>query len=180
MICSKHGLLAEPTLFDFLHEKLITIVPFSIAIIAIYRYSDGVIWLILYLGIIGAHMTHILLQRCPHCAYYKKDTKFLACNWWRWTLKIRKARNGPPPKYLSNYTPIAVLTITLYPIYWLTFQWELLVLYILSWGALAISIYTAGCARCIDFGCKNNRVPKELREAYLSSVNTEYDEFDKL
>jgi hypothetical protein len=40
---------------------------------------------------------------------------------------------------------------------------------ILSWGVLAISIYTAGCACCIDFECKNNAVPEELKDAFLSS-----------
>ncbi len=84
--------------------------------------------------------------------------------------KIKKEKEGPPPKYIRTYTPIAVLTISLYPIYWLTFQWELLVLYILSWGVLALSIYTAGCSRCIDFECKNNAVPEEVKEAYLSSL----------
>jgi hypothetical protein len=63
---------------------------------------------------------------------------------------------------------MAVLTITFYPVYWTIFQWELLVLYILSWGVLALSLYTAGCARCIDFECGNNSVPEELRESYLS------------
>jgi hypothetical protein len=43
-----------------------------------------------------------------------------------------------------------------------------LILYILSWAVLALSIYTAGCARCIDFECKNNAVPKEIQDAYLS------------
>ena len=169
MVYTKHGLLANPTLFDFLYEKLITLVPLSIAIIAIYSYADTPLWLLIYFGIIGFHMTHILLQRCPHCAYYHRETKWLECNWWRWTPKLRKKKDGALPKYLSTYTPIAVLIITLFPIYWLTFQWELLFLYILSWGVLAISIYTAGCSRCIDFGCKNNCVPKELRDEYLMS-----------
>jgi len=169
MTCSKYGLLAEPTLFDYLHEKLITLVPFSVAVIAIYRYSDTPVWLLLYFGIIGAHMTHILLQRCPHCAYYHRDTKWLECNWWRWTPKFKNNKSGPPPKYIGTYTPIALLIITFYPVYWLTFQWELLVLYILSWSVLAISLFTNGCARCIDFGCKNNKVPEEIRDEYLSS-----------
>ena len=169
MICSKYGLLTKPTLFDFLHEKLITLVPFSIALIALFRYSENLIWPLVYFGLIGAHMIHIVLKRCPHCAYYKADTKWLECLWWRWMPKMRKEKNGPPPKYIRTYTPIAVLTISFYPIYWLTFQWELLVLYILSWSVLALSIYTAGCSRCIDFECKNNAVLEEIKEAYLSS-----------
>ena len=175
MIFSKHGLLTEPTLFDFLQEKLITLVPFSIALIALFRYSESLIWPLLYLGIIGAHMIHILLQRCPYCAYYKTDTKFHACLWWRWVPKTRKEKSGPPPKYIRTYTPVAVLTITFYPIYWMTFQWELLILYILSWGVLALSIYTAGCARCIDFECKNNAVPKEIQGAYLSDGKVKFE-----
>lgn len=171
MICSKYGLLTEATLFDFLHEKLITLVPLLTAIIGIARFSDSIFWLVLYCGIIGAHMTHILLQRCPSCAYYRKESRWLACNWWRWTPKIRQSRLDPPPRYLRFYTPIAVMVITLYPLYWLTFQWELFVIYVLSWGILALSIYTAGCARCIDFACKNNRVMKEVQEAYRSSIS---------
>ena len=175
MIFSKYGLLIKPTLFDFFHEKLITLVPFSIALLALFRYSESYIWTVLYLGIIGAHMTHIFLQRCPHCAYYKTDTKFHACLWLRWVPKIRKEKSDPPPKYIRTYTPIAVLTITFYPIYWMTFQWELLILYILSWGVLALSIYTAGCARCIDFGCKNNAVPKEIQDEYLSAEQKSFE-----
>ena len=167
MICSRYGLLTKPTLFDFLHEKLITLVPLLIALIALFRYSGSLTWPILYLVIIGAHMTHILIQRCPHCEYYKAETKWLECLWWSWAPKIRKKKTGPPPKYIRPYTFVAVLVITLYPIYWMIFQWELLILYVLSWGILALSIYTAGCARCIDFECKNNAVPKEIKDAYL-------------
>lgn len=170
MVCSKYGLLENPSLFDFLHEKLITLVPLSIAVLAIARYADSYLWLLLYFGIIGTHMVHILLKRCPHCAYYHKNTKLLYCLWWRWVPKVIKNKSGPPPKYLSKYTPTAVLIITFYPFYWLTFQWELLVLYFLSWGVLAISLFTAGCSRCIDFGCKNNQVPIEVRDAYLLSI----------
>ena len=83
--------------------------------------------------------------------------------------KNEEGKKRPSAKYIRTYTPIAVLTISFYPIYWLTFQWELLVLYILSWSVLALSIYTAGCSRCIDFECKNNAVPEEIKEAYLSS-----------
>jgi len=32
----------------------------------------------------------------------------------------------------------------------------------LSWGVLALSIYSAWCARCVDFKYKNNAIPKEI------------------
>ena len=176
MKCSNYVLLTEPTLFDFLYEKLITLVPFSIALVALFKYSNNFLWPILYLVIIGAHMTHILLKRCPHCAYYKTKGKWHSCLWWRWAPKIRKEKEGPPPKYIGTYTPIAVLIISFYPIYWLTFQWELLMFYILSWGVLAISIYTSGCSRCIDFGCRNNAVPQEVQDEYLSHLKESGDE----
>jgi hypothetical protein len=171
MICSKHGLLTRPTLLDFLQEKLITIVPFSIALIAIVRYSDSILWPLVYISIIGTHMTHMFLKRCPHCAYYHEEARTLECLWWRWAPKVRRRRSGPPPRYLRFYTPIAIFTITCYPLYWLTSQWELLLLYVLAWGVLFLSIGTAACARCIDFKCKYNTVAKELREEYLSSKN---------
>ena len=57
----------------------------------------------------------------------------------------------------------------------MTFQWELLILYILSWGVLALSIYTAGYARCMDFECKNNAVPKEVRDALFSNGQVKLD-----
>jgi hypothetical protein len=83
MTCSKYGLLTNTTFFDFLHEKLITIVPFSIALLAIYRYADSIVWLLIYLVLIGGHMTHMLFQKCPHCNYYKQGGRWLECLWWR-------------------------------------------------------------------------------------------------
>ena len=168
MECSKYGLLTDPTAFDFFHEKIITAVPFLVALVALYRYADSPIWLFLYLAIIAGHMVHILLKRCPHCAYYKRDTKTLECLWWRWVPKFRQPRPMPPPKYFSMYTMAAILLITAYPIYWLTFDLALLAVYALSWGVLFLSIQTHACGRCIDFECKYNGVPQNVRDSYSS------------
>ena len=171
MACSRYGLLTKPSLLDFLQEKLITIVPFATALIAIFRYSDHILWPLLYIGIIIFHMTHIVIKRCPHCAYYKTETRGITCLWLRWVPKIREIQSSPVPGYFRIYTPIAIFTITFFPVYWLASQWELLLIYALSWGVLALSLYTAGCARCIDFSCKFNAVPQEARYEYLSSEN---------
>jgi len=170
MACSKYGLLTEPTAFDFFHEKLVTAVPFLVAVIALSRYADSPMWLILYLAIIGGHMAHILLKRCPHCAYYKRSGTTLDCLWWRWLPKLREPKPMPPPKYFGIYTLAAILIITAYPIYWLLYDWALLLVYAASWGVLFLSIQTHACARCIDFECKYNGVPQEVRDDYSRQI----------
>jgi hypothetical protein len=87
--------------------------------------------------------------------------------------KIFKESPGPDKRFLGKYIPIAVLTITFFPVYWLRFQWELLLLYFLSWGVLVSSIPLHQCSRCISFDCKNNRVPEEVRKAYLETLAAE-------
>lgn len=57
--------------------------------------------------------------------------------------------------------------LTFFPVYWLRFQWELLLLYFLSIGVVLLSIGLNECPRCLNFACPHNRVPDEVREAYL-------------
>lgn len=166
MNCASHYLHEKPTLFDFFQEKLITAVPFFTALYGLFKFADSLLWPFLYLGIIGGHITHIILKRCPHCAYYKKDDKMLSCLWFRWIPKIRKQKSGPVPGYIGIYTPIALFIITVFPLYWLTMRWELLVIYTLSWTVLFLSISSSACSRCIDFNCKFNSVPELIRKEW--------------
>ncbi len=125
MIYSKTGLLTKPTFTDFLHGKLIASVPFAAALIAIAKYSEPVLWPLVYIGIFLLHATHVYLRKCPHCAYYKAGDTIHRCH-YIWELpKIMKERSGASSGYLRIYTPIAVLVITFFPVYWLFFQWEL-------------------------------------------------------
>jgi hypothetical protein len=87
--------------------------------------------------------------------------------------KIFEERPGPESRIVGIYIPIAILTLTFFPVYWLRFQWELLLLYFLSWGVLVGSIQLHECSRCIHFDCKSNRVPEDVRKVYLETLTAE-------
>jgi hypothetical protein len=169
MITEKTCLLAEPSYGRFLYYKLVTLVPFCAAIIAIAKHSGSIYWLLLYIGICLIHVGIVYSNKCPRCAYYKIGEKTHKCYILWGFPKIFKAKPGPDKPFLGKYIPIAILIITFFPVYWLLFQWELLVLYFLSWGVLVSSILLNECPRCISFHCKNNRVPEDVQKAFLDS-----------
>ena len=166
MNCLITCLLKKPTFIDFLYGKLIAVVPFATAVIAIVKYSDTFMWVLVYIGIFLAHATHIYFKKCSHCAYYKAGERTLKCHYIWGVPKIVKERSSPTSKYLKIYTPVVVLIISLFPVYWLLSQWELLLVYALSWGVLIGSIIHE-CTRCLYFECAMNRVPEDVRKAYL-------------
>jgi len=168
MACEVSCLLKKPTLIDFLLGKLIAVVPFVTAIIAIAKYSETFLWILIYIGIFLLHAIHIYLKRCPHCAYYKIGGSIHRCHYIYGVPKIAKEKSGSPSRYLRIYSPIAIFVITLFPVYWLLLQWELLIIYALSWGVLAASLIHE-CGRCIYFECSMNRVPEDVRKAYLDA-----------
>jgi hypothetical protein len=168
-ICSITCLLKKPTFIDFLLGKLIAVVPFATAIIAIAKHAETPLWILGYVGIFLLHATHVYLKRCPHCTYYKIGGRTHQCHYIWGLPKIVKERSGLPSNYLRIYTPIAILVITLFPVYWLLFQWELLLVYTLSWGVLAASLIHE-CSRCLYFECSMNRVPEDVRRTYLETI----------
>jgi len=170
MQCSVTCLLKKPTFIDFLHGKLIAVVPFATAIIGITLNSETVLWVLIYVGIFLSHATHMYLRKCPHCAYYKISGSILKCHYIYGVPKLVKERSGAPGKYLRVYTPITVFIISVFPIYWLFSQWELLLVYILSLGVLLGSIIQE-CKRCIYFECLYNQVPEDVRKAHFDVIS---------
>jgi hypothetical protein len=167
--CSITCLLTKPTFSDFLYGKLIALVPFVTALIAIVRYSDTIMWPLLYVVIFLTHATHIYFKKCSHRAYYKTGGRTLRCHYIWGLPKILKARSTPISGYLRIYTPIAVFVISAFPIYWLLFQWELLLVYALSWGVLMGSIIHE-CTRCTYLECSMNRVLDDVKNEYLKTI----------
>jgi len=157
----------NPVLLDrhghgrFIFYKLMTAIPVFAAVVAILRYADTRYWLAAYAAICLTHATVIYLSKCPHCHYYRTgDVKIHRCFFIWGTPKLRPPSSEPAPKFLGVYTPIAMLVLIAFPIAWLRFQWELLVVYLLSIGTLLYSILLQECSRCPSYTCPNNRVPK--------------------
>ena len=169
-ICPSAVLSTNPTFGRFLYYKLVTLVPFSAAFIAIAKYSETFYWLLAYVGLCLVHAAIVYSIKCPHCPYYKMPTKRHKCFMIWGAPKFRKPRPGPEGRAVGIYIAFGMLILTFFPVYWLRFQWELLVLYFLSLGVLVTSIPMNQCPQCINFDCKNNRVPSPVRDAYLEEL----------
>jgi hypothetical protein len=150
----------------FIFYKLMTAIPVFAATLAILRYAESWAWLAAYAGLCLTHATIIYLAKCPHCHYYRTgEGKLHRCFFIWGTPRLRAPNSGPAPAFLRAYVPVAMLTLIGFPIYWLGFQWELLVVFLLSITTLLYSILLQECSRCPSFGCPNNRVPSQLRSA---------------
>ena len=149
----------------FILYKLMTAIPVFAAVLAILRFADTWLWLVGYAAVCLTHATIIYLAKCPHCHYYRTgDSRLHKCFFIWGTPRLRKPNSGPAPKFLGIYTPIAMLVMIAFPIFWLRFQWELLVVYLLSIVTLLYSILLQECSRCPSFDCPNNSVPEEWRK----------------
>lgn len=163
--CQSNCLEQETPFRRFLFYKLITAVPATAALVAVFRHSDQLIWPILYIAVFLIHVNIMYYAKCPHCPYYRMSSSYHKCFMMWWFPKLYKERSGPTPAFLGLYVPAAILIITLFPVYWLLHEWELLLIYVLSWGVLMGTI-SEHCATCINFECKFNSVPEDTHKIY--------------
>jgi hypothetical protein len=168
--CPGTALDATPTLGRFIYYKILTAVPVFAALVAIARHAEALYWPFVYVGLCLVHAGIIYTIKCRHCAYYKLEGKKLHCFIWWGMPKITAPRPGPEKPFVGIYARIGILVLTFFPVYWLAFQWELLVVYLLSIVGLLASILMDRCPRCLHFDCANNQVPEEVRDQYRKSV----------
>ncbi len=170
MIRASAALITRPELARFVSYKLLTLIPVSAAVIAMAQHAEGWHWPLLYVGLCLLHAGIMFTIKCPHCPYYRMAGTTHRC-FMIWGIpKIRAPRPGPESRLVGVYAPIGVAALTLFPVYWLWFEWELLVLYFLSIAAVLLSIGLNECPRCLNFECPHNVVPEEVREAHLRSL----------
>ncbi len=170
MNCPATGLITRHEISRYVYYKLLALIPVSAALIAISRYSDTIYWPFVYIGLCLLHAGIMFTIKCPHCPYYKADGKIHRC-FMIWGIpKIYRARPGPEKRVVAIYAPIGMLVLTLSPVYWLRFQWELLFLYLLSIVVILTSIGLNECPRCLNFQCGHNKVPEQVRKSYLETL----------
>ena len=153
-----------------MYYKILTAVPVFTAIVAIARHGEAVYWPFVYVGVCLLHAAIMYAIKCPHCAYYKRNTPSHRCFIWWGAPKVWKPRPGPESRIVGIYAPIGILVVTFFPTYWLWAQWELLVVYFLSVAGLMGSIVMHECPRCAHFDCPHNAVPEEVRKAHLGDA----------
>lgn len=173
MICAKTGLLIKPSYGRFVYYKLLTLVPFGTALLAISQYADNILWLFAYVAVCLGHVFVVYTNKCPHCAYYHLGGREHRCSWLWHIPKLVKPRPGPQGRFMNIYTPIGILILILFPIYWLRFEWELLVIFLLSVAGLLSTVLIHECRSCISFHCGNNQVPETLRQKYREMFSSD-------
>lgn len=173
MSCPKTALLDQPEFGRFVFYKLLTAIPVAAALIAMFRYSDALYWPLTYIGLCLLHAGIMYSIKCPHCAYYKKGGKTHHCFMIWGAPKIWKPRSTPESRIVGIYSPIGMLVLTAFPVYWLLSQWELLLVYLLSIAVLVMSFGLHDCPRCLNFECGHNTVPEVVKRAYLESVGAD-------
>ncbi len=164
MTCQNSPLLESHGRGRFIFYKLMTAIPVFAAVYGIVRYADPWYWVFAYGGLCLTHATIIYLAKCPYCHYYHAGDSMIHRCFFIWgTPKLRKPASGSAPGFLKFYVPVGIMTLIIFPIFWLRFQWELLVVYLLSIVTLLYSVLLQECSRCMNFGCPNNSVPEDLR-----------------
>lgn len=170
MVCPDTALATKPNFSRFVFYKLLTAIPVSAALIAMIRYSGAFYWPVAYVALCLLHAGVMNAIKCPHCPYYKMEGKRYRCFIWWGAPKLYKPRPGPEKRYVAIYAPIGMLILTLFPIYWLWIQWELLLFYLLGVVVLVQSIGMSECTRCLNFDCGHNTVPEDVRREYRESA----------
>ena len=172
MACPTAALSTEPTLIRFIYYKALTLVPVSAALIAMGRHAESLLWPFLYVGACLTHAGVMYTIKCPHCPYYKKESKTLECFIWWGAPKLYQPRAGPEKGFVGLYATFGMLVLTLFPVYWLWQDKAFLLVYVLGIFGLVLSIAINECSRCLNFDCGHCGVSEEIRKEYLETFQS--------
>jgi hypothetical protein len=165
MSCAETPLKQRHTRVDFLFYKLVTLVPFAAALMAIAKHS--LVWSASYLLWILFHVLVIYRLLCTHCPHYGADDGKTSCHFiWKTPAFYRK-RPGAMGAMSQIGLVVMLAVSSLAPMPWLLRELDLLVLYLLSLGVLFATMMKYECTRCANLDCPKNQVPEEVRQRLL-------------
>jgi hypothetical protein len=146
---------------DHLYWNLVLSVPIITACMAILRHSLS--WFIFYAVAGIALVISIYRFFCTHCPHYIQSHRTTKCMFFWGIPKFFASRPEPLNLFDKAVSIISPTIIILLPLYWLIFELDLLVIYLLSLAVLFSTIRRNECGRCIHFHCLINSVPEDLR-----------------
>ena len=92
MSCETPCLETETQFGRFVFYKIMTAVPVTAALVAMFRYSESLVFPLAYIAICLFHVNVMYMSKCPHSAYYKMGGFFHKCFMMWGFPKILKAR----------------------------------------------------------------------------------------
>lgn len=153
------GIKPKHTYLDFLYFKLLTAVPL-VAVIAGFWQTNP--FMIIPYGVwIAIHMAMVYRLLCTHCPHYGAYGGKTQCLYLWGIPPVYKARPNPQTFLEKTGVQLLLLVSILFPVYWLSEHWELLLIYLLSIAVLLITMMRYECSRCAHLACVHNRVPRD-------------------
>jgi hypothetical protein len=106
---------------------------------------------------------------CSHCPYWAREGRVLRCHSNHGMIKLWRYRPAPLNRAEQTVFVISQLIIWAYPFPFLVVSREYILALVMACGVAAMSWYTRQhkCARCANFSCPLNGMPKEVVDAYL-------------
>lgn len=147
---------------DYLYWNLVLSVPVISACLAILRHS--MLWFLFYIIVCIGLLASVYRFFCTHCPHYIQGYRTTKCMFLWGIPKFFKARPQPLNFFEKAVSIFAVIIMICLPFYWLIFELDLLVVYLLSMAVLLLTIRRNECGRCIYFHCPVNCVPEEVRQ----------------
>ncbi len=156
------------TLKDLTHFLLIVLPSFLLGGAGVYHFSGWMLslWIFMVIGYFGFIEIRVM---CSHCPHYAEPGKSLKC-WANYgSLKLWKYRPGPMSPVEKGVFLGGFIIVWGYPLLFLVlgYQWFLLSVYVISVAGFFMTLKTFLCSQCINFACPLNKVPKNIRNAFL-------------
>ncbi len=149
---------------DFLYWTTCLLVPILTACVAILK-CHSISGLVAYIVVSIACVIVIHRSFCTHCPHYTREGKTLRCMFFWGVPKIFTPKPGPMNMLEKLATFAVTLFMLFFPIYWLSRQPGLFVIYSLSLIVLFATIRRNECPRCIHNNCPLNCAPKETESS---------------
>ena len=136
---------------DFLYYMLLSAVPVVAAVAGLWRAAP---WLALvFIALLAGALVLAYRIWCPHCPHYGADGDKTRCLFF-WNIPAPfPRREGPIPRSTTALLAVIVAAVLLLPVFWLVSQPALLIVYVLSLAAVALTVRRYECPRCTFDGC---------------------------